>query len=236
VSSPPLANLMIYKVPKGVTISGHAIHEVLPTLDFGKKEFFVLGRPSTKPDEPKPDIEVNDQWVSGKHATIFYDRANNCLMLRDEGSTHGTFLNGERLMKNGQRPLPKEAPAFIGLAEDENGKRIKLKFWVGTLTRSPAELTVDVDNKRACLGYKDIGLTKKEFEVLCVLYNNFGTFCGWEVIRDSIWAVCEESNVRKHIKSIRKKIGDNAPSGKTGLDYIKKGETGRGYKLELDCY
>jgi len=230
VSSAPEAFLMVRSVPEGVTVQGCGTNEVIPL----KKESVLLGRSPNSPEIPKPDIEINDLWVSGKHATIYYDRKNNCFMLRDEGSTHGTFLNDKRLLNNETRCLLEE-PAVIGLVKHENEIRIKLMFWVGTLTRIPGELRVDIVGRRVYLGDDELGLTKKEFDVLSVLHKNLGAFCGWKLIGDSIWGKenYEESVVRRYISSIREKISKKAPCGKTGSYYIR-GEHGKGYKLVLD--
>lgn len=39
-------------------------------------------------------VRVSDPWVSRRHCEI--DRAEETLVVRDLGSKHGTFVNGER--------------------------------------------------------------------------------------------------------------------------------------------
>lgn len=48
----------------------------------------MLGR------SPDATIHLEDGWVSRKHCLI--DRRGETLMVRDLGSKHGTFVNGER--------------------------------------------------------------------------------------------------------------------------------------------
>lgn len=48
----------------------------------------VIGRSSDA------QVRVTDPWVSRRHCEI--DRADGTLVVRDLGSKHGTFVNGER--------------------------------------------------------------------------------------------------------------------------------------------
>ena len=47
----------------------------------------ILGRAS------EAGIRLNDPWVSRRHCEV--DQLDGALVVRDQGSTHGTFVNGE---------------------------------------------------------------------------------------------------------------------------------------------
>jgi len=51
--------------------------------------------PVTIGRSPDCDLVINDQFASGRHATVFF--AEGAFRLRDEGSTNGTTVNGERV-------------------------------------------------------------------------------------------------------------------------------------------
>src|SRR5205823_6874542 len=50
---------------------------------------------------PSCEIILDDASVSRRHAEVFYSEAG--WLVRDLGSTNGTFLNGTRLGRNAQR-------------------------------------------------------------------------------------------------------------------------------------
>ena len=48
------------------------------------------------------DVCVDDRWVSREHCII--DCTDHALMVRDLGSKHGTFLNGEAIVRAELKP------------------------------------------------------------------------------------------------------------------------------------
>ncbi len=69
-------------------------------------------------------------------------------------------------------------------------------------------------NLDACVCYKKnepVSLTTKEFEILSILFKNKGKLVTREQILQAIWgqdAILETRTVDMHIKSLRKKLGD----------------------------
>jgi len=56
----------------------------------------ILGRAS------EAGIQLNDPWVSRRHCVV--DQQGGALIIRDQGSTHGTFVNGHPVTEAVLRP------------------------------------------------------------------------------------------------------------------------------------
>jgi len=69
----------------------------LISLDrFSPKARIIVGQlPAMVGRSPDADIHVADPWTSRRHCEI--DQINGTLVVRDIGSRHGTFVNGERV-------------------------------------------------------------------------------------------------------------------------------------------
>ena len=54
---------------------------------------------------PSASVRISDRWLSREHCTIYRD--DNSLVVRDLGSTHGTYVNGqqvqEAILRSGDR-------------------------------------------------------------------------------------------------------------------------------------
>lgn len=48
------------------------------------------------------DLNVDDEYVSTKHAALIWDDSGHVMTVEDLGSTNGTFVNGRRI---GARPV-----------------------------------------------------------------------------------------------------------------------------------
>ncbi len=57
---------------------------------------FVLGRSADV------DVTIEDQWVSRRHCELV--ESDGMLVVRDLGSTHGTFVNGRQVSESRLRP------------------------------------------------------------------------------------------------------------------------------------
>jgi pSer/pThr/pTyr-binding forkhead associated (FHA) protein len=67
---------------------------------------FTLGRRNR-------DLTVlNDDNVSREHAEITFE--NGAFYIRDNNSTHGTYVNGERVQPGGKRAIPDGAEIRLG--------------------------------------------------------------------------------------------------------------------------
>ena len=65
-----------------------------------KRRIVVKRLPAMIGRSPDAQVRVSDPWVSRRHCEI--DRDDGALVVRDLGSKHGTFVNGER---TGTAPL-----------------------------------------------------------------------------------------------------------------------------------
>jgi len=68
----------------------------LPPL--GESDELVMGR------QPDCDVVIDEPSASKRHAALRWDRAGNRCIVRDLGSTNGTFINGTMKVR-GEMPL-----------------------------------------------------------------------------------------------------------------------------------
>lgn len=210
------AFLRIEKLTKG-KVEGHEQWDEIPL----GTDAVLLARPSKEPDAIPPDIKIiGDDYISRppNHAEIYYSFSDGCFMLRDTGSLNGTFLNGELLEKD--RPYPLKDNDLIGLAKISGETRVIFRFRVseGTLPPWVAEeaakplpkegLYISLAARRVSVAGKEIPLTKKEFKVMEVLYNNRGNACSIDDISWEIWGKegASDELVAKYISRLREKI------------------------------
>lgn len=60
---------------------------------------------------PDNQVTIQEKSVSGRHCTLY--RENGRLFLRDEGSTNGTFLNGQRLQSGVPVPVGRGSSFYL---------------------------------------------------------------------------------------------------------------------------
>ncbi|MGW1741086.1 FHA domain-containing protein [Nocardia sp. NPDC001965] len=90
-----------------------ADYQHVPPLHLRRGEELLIGR---DPASPMANQLVTHQSVSPRHATIFRDNYGN-VMLRDNGSEHGTFVNGAKVDPGTPVPLrPGDAVRFADWA------------------------------------------------------------------------------------------------------------------------
>lgn len=66
-------------------------------------DFLTLNElPVTIGRAPEASVRISDRWLSRQHCTI--DRLDDALILRDLGSTHGTYVNGQQVVEAILRP------------------------------------------------------------------------------------------------------------------------------------
>lgn len=112
-------------------------------------------------------------------------------------------------------------------------KRVEalIKLYSGKNRKETADkgLKIDRDAYVVYLDGKPIDLTLKEYEILCVLYDNKGMVFSRDRLLDSVWGYDFYGNSRtvdSHVARLRTKLGD---FGETHLKTVY----GTGYKLEL---
>lgn len=112
--------------------------------------------------------------------------------------------------------------ALLRRAETYREALEETEYRVGPLYVSPARHVVQV-------GGKDLTLTLKEFELLCMMLENQGVVLTRDRILDRIWreaAGRESRTVDVHIRTLRQKLG---PAGRL-IETVR----GIGYKLTSD--
>lgn len=85
-----------------------------------------------------------------------------------------------------------------------DGKRDRNEYTLGNLTVIPAKHIVRANNK-------DVQLTFKEFELLCLLISDVGTVFTREDILRKVWGMefdGENRTVDVHVRTLRMKLGD----------------------------
>ena len=98
-----------------------------------------------------------------------------------------------------------------------DGKRDATDYYIDCLYVNPAKHAVMVNNK-------DISLTFKEFELLCMLVSHEGTVLSRDELLRRVWGIefyGESRTVDVHIRTLRAKLGDAGELIKTvrGLGY-----------------
>lgn len=103
----------------------------------------------------------------------------------------------------GTMELISRVKALLRRTDDDKGKA-KEEYKIGNLYVCPSKHIVRV-------GGKDITLTFKEFELLCLLIENDGTVFTRDQILSKIWGYefdGENRTVDVHIRTLRSKLGD----------------------------
>ena len=213
------AVLRIEKLSKG-KVKGYDEWDEIPL----STDAALIGRPSKKPDAIPPDIMiVGNDYISRSQAEIFYSFSDGCFMVRDNGSLNGTFLNGELLEKDKHYPLKDRD--LIGLAKVSGEIKVLFRFRTSEATSPPwvdeepgkpptkEGLFLNLRARRLFVNGKEIPLTRKEFKVLEVLYNNRGNACSIDDISWEVWGKegASDELIAKYISRLREKI-ESEPS------------------------
>jgi len=208
------AFLRVEKLIKG-KVEGYEQWDEIPL----STEVMLIGRPSKKPDAIPPDIKISgDDYISRNHAEIYYSFSDGCFMLRDNGSLNGTFLNGEMIEENKAYPIRDHD--LIGFSRISGEMRVILRFrtsystlppWVEEKSSRPPEkqgFSINIAARRVFVDGKEVPLTKKEFKVIEVLYNNKENACSIDDISWEVWGKegASEELIAKYISRLREKI------------------------------
>jgi len=178
-----------------------------------------IARPDKKADVVSPDVKiVGDDYISRNQAEVFYSFSDGCFMLRDTGSLNGTYLNGEVLEKNTAYKLADHD--LIGLAKISGEMRVVFRFrlsdatlpaWVvEELARTSHKegLSINIAARRVFIEGKEVPLTRRDFKVLEVLYNNRGKACSIDDISWEVWGEegASDELIAKYVSRLREKI------------------------------
>ena len=153
---------------------------------------FLIGRETA---QGVPDIAVDDDFVSRRHAEIRYDQGQ--FLLRDLGSTNGTTVDQQRAEPGTSYRLVHDA--VIGLAPTGDTARILLRF-KETPTISTARIEIDSKQDRTVawleierqkqevrVDGKQVTLSRKEYDLLVCLQSASGAMCTRDELISCVW-------------------------------------------------
>jgi hypothetical protein len=168
------------------------------SLDIGKRiplgeNAVIIGRASAG---TKSDIKIHDDFISRQHAEISYQQ--NCYMLRDLESTNGTQLDGKRIAPGKSYPLTHNSIIGFGIAREEARVLLRFKESPTTATARIEEVETGeigpidwlrIDEKRSELWVdgKLIAVSKKEYQLVLLLYQRAGKICSRDEIIAGVW-------------------------------------------------
>ena len=167
------------------------------------------------------EIVILDKRSSREHAVI--RREGRKVLLEDQGSTNGTYLNGERLLqvvqlRDGDQIKVGEV-AFI--FHDPEMTSVETPF---------PELDVNLDAAEVRVDRRLVQLSSKEFALLALLYENRGKVCSKDEIGQVVWSEYQQGifdyQIENLVRRLRTKI-ESDPNAPQLLITMR----GLGYKL-----
>jgi pSer/pThr/pTyr-binding forkhead associated (FHA) protein len=152
--------------------------------------------------ESCPDLPLQDDFVSRKHAEIVFHQ--NCFKLRDLESTNGTLLDNIRVEPGKMYPLKHDS--LIGLGIESGGARVIIRF-EESLTLSTvridlpqkqiindlAWININKQTEEVWVDEKRLTLTRLEYKLILFLYNNAGKLCHRDELIAGVWPEVENS-------------------------------------------
>ena len=184
------------------------------------RSLLVLGKSSSV------DANIDNQYVSRRHFQVRCQ--DELFFISDLDSTNGTFINGERLKPQEERRLKDRD--LIGLAEEQVVFRFSDPVKTMTFTSFPpdrdakppaADLIVDPGSRDVwAAGEKlDPPLSRKEFNILEVLYLNRGNAVSRDEIAASGWPERPDGDVTpeeidQYIRRLRRRVEENSSDPK----------------------
>lgn len=167
------------------------------------------------------DIVITSRRVSREHARVLRDGQR--VVLSDQTSTNGTFLNGERVL----------APVALRDGDCVSIGDVELTFCdpESTFLETPfPELEVDVSAGVVRVDRRVVQLSPKEFDLLAYLYARCGQVCSKDEIANAIWPEYQDGvydyQIENLVRRLRSRI-EIEPASPQLLLTIR----GRGYKL-----
>ena len=167
------------------------------------------------------DIVILDKRSSREHAVI--RREGRKLILEDQGSTNGTYLNGERLQQAVQLRDGDQIRVgdVVFIFHDPEGTSVETPF---------PELGVNLEAAEVRVDRRLVQLSSKEFALLAYLYENRGKVCSKDEIGQVVWSEYQEGifdyQIENLVRRLRTKI-ESDPNAPQLLVTLR----GMGYKL-----
>ena len=177
---------------------------------------------------PDADVFLDNLYVSRDHAQII--REQQRFRIRDLDSKNGTFANGTRLKGDGQLLWSGDR---IELREGQVLLRFETRG--STLTLNVASLVVDLRSRDVWVRGERLEppLSRKEFDVVSLLFQKRGEACSKDEIAASGWPERSEGDVgdqeiEQTVRRLRLRI-EADPSQPRYVVTVR----GYGYKLSL---
>lgn len=171
----------------------------------------------------KPDIELDSDFISRRHAEIILQ--NNRYMLRDLGSTNGTVLNDDRILAGRLYELKHDCQIRLGLVggseqillvfKETDSTRVdhRDKKQVGPLRQKKISwLRINDEKKEIWVDGVLTKMSKKEYELISLLYTNAGKICSTDDVITRVWpevlepGVISDATVGQLIHRLREKV------------------------------
>jgi hypothetical protein len=158
----------------------------------------VVGRLTS---QNKPDIELSADVISRQHLEIVQQGSG--YWVKDLGSTNGTMLNDDRIISGNLYELKHNAR--IGLGVEGMSAHTVLVFKESDDTnimhgkeaaagKPVSWLQVDEGKKEAVVDGKQKKLSKKEYDLLLLLYRNAGNICSRDDIIEAVWPESQDTS------------------------------------------
>ena len=170
---------------------------------------------------PTVDVNVDSPFISRRHFQIRCQ--DDVFFITDLDSTNGTFLNGERLTSQQERRLRDRD--LIGMAGDQVVFRfldpvktmtIDSSSLIPAAPRANTELVVDSGSRDVTVRGEKLAppLSKKEFDVLELLYLGRGNAVSRDEIAKAGWPERSEADVTpeeidQYIRRLRRRIEED---------------------------
>jgi len=178
-------------------------------------ELIIVGRAA------ECDVVLADQRVSRRHAEV--RRQEEGFILRDLGSTNGTWLNGRRL----------NAPALLhdGDVIEIGSARFTFRDPDATLETSHfPRLVVDEATGDIWVDRRPVQLSPKQYALFSLLWSRRGRVCNKDEIARAVWPECRgeiyDYQIESLVKRLRAKLEPD-PTQPRLLVTVR----GRGYRL-----
>ena len=166
--------------------------------DIGKR--FSLGEKTVligrETPQNTPDIVLNDDYVSRRHAEITFDRGR--FMLRDLGSTNGTAIDQLRIEPGKAHILRHDSVIGLGVASGSACVLLRFKEspTVSTARIEPEKaieaspeswLRIDEEKGEVWVDLKPLVLSRKEYDLILCLQSRAGKLCQRDELIPRVW-------------------------------------------------
>lgn len=187
---------------------------------------------------PTCDVVLSNPFVSRHHARI--EVKGSGAVIRDMGSKNGTFVNGAKI---GNEPTELDEGSLLEFGRNQVTAVFHMADSTVTLDNiqslkppsDESKISVDGASRQVQINNKiiDPALTKKEFDILQLLYSRMGQVCSHAEIARAGWPErngvgVEKAEIRQYIRRIRRRL-ESADSG--GNDTDIKTMRSSGYRL-----